>query len=55
MDNFKNYCKSCTVTHIGDFRCSYQGQIRVLENFRVYVEIFNVESDMCVQIEKSEN
>lgn len=55
MDNFKNYCKSCTVTHIGDFRCSYQGQISVLENFRVYVEIFNMERDICIQIEKSEN
>ena len=26
MDNYKNYCKSCIVTRIGDFQCSYQGQ-----------------------------
>lgn len=55
MDNYKNYCKSCTVTRIGDFQCSYQGQIRVLENFRVNIEIFNVERDICLQTEKNED
>jgi len=55
MDNYKNYCKSCTVTRIGDFQCSYQGQISVLENFRVYVEILNIKREMCFQIEKNEN
>lgn len=55
MDNCKNYCKSCTVTRIGDFQCSYQGQISVLENFRVYVEILNIKREMCFQIEKNEN
>ena len=52
MDNYKNYCKSCTVTRIGDFQCSYQGQIRVLENFRVNIEIFNVERYMSSNREK---
>lgn len=55
MDNYKNYCKSCIVTRIGDFQCSYQGQIRVLENFRVNIEIFNVERDICLQTEKNED
>lgn len=55
MDNYKNYCKSCTVTRIGDFQCSYQGQISVSEDFRVYVEILNIEREICLQIEKREN
>ncbi len=55
MIAFKNYKKSCIVTDIDKHACSYQGQISVLENYRVMIEIMNVPREVCIQIRELEN
>ena len=51
MKAFKNYKKSCIVTCIDKQACSYQGQISVLENYRVMIEIMNVPREVYIQIQ----
>ncbi len=55
MRTFKDYKENCVVTRIGQQICSYQGQICVLENYRVVVEIMDVPREECVQIREMEN
>lgn len=55
MKAFKNYKKSCIVTRIDKQACSYQGQISVLENYRVMIEIMNVPREVYVQIQGLDN
>ena len=52
MKAFKNYKESCLVTYIDKYACSYQGQISVLENYRVIIEIEDTPREMCIQIQK---
>ncbi len=55
MRTFKDYKENCVVTRIGQQICSYQGQICVLENYRVVVEIMDVPRETCLQIREMEN
>lgn len=55
MKAFENYKDSCIVTRIDKHVCSYQGQISVLENYRVIIEIMDVPREVCIQIQELEN
>lgn len=55
MDQFKNYNKSCIISHIGDKECSFHGQIRVIENHRVLVEILDVQRDIYLYMKNKNN
>ena len=55
MKAFKDYKESCIVTKIGEQECSYQGQISVLENYRVIIEIMDVPREVSIQIRELED
>lgn len=55
MKAFMNYKENCTVTRIDQHICSYQGQISVLENYRVVIEIIDVPREVCLQIREMGN
>lgn len=52
---FKDYKESCIITRIGEQKCSYQGQISVLENYRVIIEIMDVPREVSIQIRELED
>ena len=55
MKRFKDYKENCVVTRIGENICSYQGQISVIENYRVVIEIMDVPREVFLQIREMEN
>ncbi len=55
MKKFKDYKENCVVTRIGQHLCSYQGQISVLEHYRIEIEIMDVPREVYLQIREMEN
>ncbi len=55
MKRFKDYKENCVVTRMGEKICSYQGQISVIENYRVMIEIIDVSREVYLQIREMEN
>lgn len=55
MNKYIDYNKTCTILQIGNYECSFQGQMRIIENFQVLIEIVDVQREIYLYMQKEGN